>query len=141
MHFYLKFTHDIFFLCFFYLIFFFFKIFLRFYLKFIAIYFFVFFLFDLFFFKIKLTCCRDADGVHDYIGKVTTTFREFTFGPFDFGLNNKNKEGRQALSLSLLSLSLPSLLNNDFPGLDTLHLGLYMLRLFRFPNYLLNGLP
>ncbi len=37
---------------------------------------------------------RDADGVHDAIGTVTTTFREFTFGAFDFALINKAKFGR-----------------------------------------------
>lgn len=47
--------------------------------------------------QIILIFFRDADGVHDLIGKLTTTFREFTFGPFDFGLINKNKEGRYEL--------------------------------------------
>jgi hypothetical protein len=36
----------------------------------------------------------DADGVHSLIGKLTTTFREFTFGPVQLALINPRKFGR-----------------------------------------------
>jgi C2 domain len=36
----------------------------------------------------------DKDGIHELIGKFTTTLREFTFGNVQFGLKNPEKEGR-----------------------------------------------
>ena len=41
----------------------------------------------------------DADGSHDLIGRVTTTLRDFTFGPFDIALINPEKQGKYVFIL------------------------------------------
>lgn len=45
--------------------------------------------------------CYDwnANGFHDLIGKTTTTFREFTFGSFQFALVNPKKVGRYVICM------------------------------------------
>lgn len=43
--------------------------------------------------NILLIVVRDADGIHDLIGSVTTTFREFTFGSYQLPLINPKKAG------------------------------------------------
>lgn len=40
---------------------------------------------------------RNGLGFHTLIGSVTTTFREFTFGPFEFGLINTKKQANNLL--------------------------------------------
>lgn len=40
---------------------------------------------------------RNGLGFHELIGSVTTTFREFTFGPYEFGLINPKKRANNAL--------------------------------------------
>ncbi len=40
----------------------------------------------------------DADGRHDLIGKVTTTFREFTFGSTQLALLDPEKIGKYVKS-------------------------------------------
>ena len=67
---------------------------------------------------ISNTVYRDADGIHSLIGEVVTTFREFTFGSFQFALRNPKKLDRQVtLFYPLSALHLLSSTNNWYrPG-------------------------
>ena len=62
----------------------------------------------------------DADGSHDLIGRVSTSLRDFTFGPFDVALKNPEKEGKYVLSIpqALSQLSFFAFSNFFFVGLE-----------------------